>query len=253
MPRRRRKIKQALYPCWSLSIDIWISTCEIRSNHWLDQPDETAAGGRCRSSFASHSRRTRRYYICFGKNGPLSFHQDTWLPPLVSVVTHRKINSPYFSSFVPVASCEQDTGTPLLLKSLRVSTKHSRISKGANRRNSVLLNLFSLTFPFSLRRVWNATTLTLTSSHKRKFNGSVMSLQFLKLIVFLNNYINHLKLIVFRLCAIRLYAWLPSFSIKFVIRRIIDPCYWLILLFLKIAFCTLRWAIWSSYAPRHLF
>jgi len=110
-----RKIKQALYSCWPLNIDIWISTYEIRSNPWLDQPDETAAGGRCRSSFASHNRHICQYYICFGKNGPLSFHQDTWLLPLsfliVSVVNHRKINFPYLSIFFvpyPAASYKQD-------------------------------------------------------------------------------------------------------------------------------------------------
>lgn len=138
-----------------------------------------------------------------------------WLPPLV-LVTRRKINFPYLSFFVPAAPCEQTcTCTPLLLKSPRAPTKHSRISKGANRRNSVLLNLFPLPSLFSsLPRFRNATTLMLTSSHKHKFNESVMSLQFLKLIVFLNNCINHLKLIVFRLYATHDHR---SFFIKSVI------------------------------------
>lgn len=134
-----------------------------------------------RSTFSSK-------YICFGKNGPLS-HQDTWLP---AVIRRKKIISlplslspSFFILFVRTHLRRYIFIAKIITKYRR--EKHSRISKGANQRNSVLWNLFCpLYHLFASLSSRNAAMLTLTSFHKRELKA-LSSLCFLKLIVFLNN------------------------------------------------------------------
>lgn len=120
----------------------------------------------------SHSRSHRRILadITFvsGKMDPYIISSGyTWLPPLIFlslslVVTRRKINSPYLSILSP-CWCERDLHRYTFIAKITAERRQNtpRISKGVNRRNSVLSNLFSLPTLRLFIVARNATTLTL--------------------------------------------------------------------------------------------
>lgn len=150
----------------------------MRSNHWLGQPDKTAAGDRYRSYFASQLTCCHRYIILFfwrGKNGPLLSHQNTWLPPRLCSYSPKNNYYFFFFIFFPYCSCEQAcAGTPLLLKSPRMRRKSIRGSRKALIEGTRVLikdltNAFLLFFLFSYCRVKTWRCWRSTSLRKRAF------------------------------------------------------------------------------------
>lgn len=148
-----------------------------RITAWINQ---TADGGRCRSNFVLIDVSVDIYF--FQEKWTLvSSHQDIWLS---AVIRRKKIIYLLFflSFFILLVRTHLHRYTFIAkITAIYRCKKHSRISKGANQRNSVLWNAFcSLYHLFAFLSQRDDADVV-------PWVGSVTFLWLLKLIVFLNN------------------------------------------------------------------
>lgn len=156
-------------------------------------------------------------------------HQDTWLPTVISAEKNNLylFRFLFLSSYFIYCSCEHTcAGTPLLLKSPRnTDAKSTRGSRKALIKGTVLWNIFCSLYHLLIEPKRGDADVVPQARVE-----SVTSLWFLKLIVFLNNCTMKSSEVdcLLDIC----YTWFFRSSLSYDI-CIIDPCCWLMIVFLN--------------------